>query len=63
MKAKFGSSDKKDQEEADKDDLMWEDIMRQVDQDACGDITFKEFKDNMNKVLKVKIGSIHGQAK
>ena len=63
LKANFGSSDKKDQEEADKDDSMWEEIMRQVDLDACGNITFKEFKDNMNKVLKVKIGSIHGQAK
>jgi hypothetical protein len=42
---------------------MWEDIMRQVDQDDCGDINFKEFKENMNKVLKIKIGNIHEQSK
>jgi len=40
LKSKFGNTDNKDQEEADKEDLMWEDIMRQVDQDACGDISF-----------------------
>jgi calcium-dependent protein kinase len=40
LKSKFGNTDNKDQEEVDKEDLMWEDIMRQVDQDACGDISF-----------------------
>ena len=43
----------------DKDDLLWDDIMRQVDQDDCGDITWVEFKNNMNKVLKIKLGNLH----
>jgi hypothetical protein len=30
---------------------MWDDIMKQVDEDDCGEITWIEFKENMNKVL------------
>lgn len=49
--------------DGDKDDQLWDDIMKQVDQDDCGEITWSEFKTNMNKVLKIKLGSLHGQKK
>ena len=44
------------QTEADKDDKMWDDIMKQVDKDNCGDINWTEFKVNMTNVLKMKMG-------
>ena len=47
--------------DGDKDDQLWDDIMKQVDQDDCGEITWAEFKTNKNKVLKIKFGSLHGQ--
>ncbi len=42
---------------------MWDDIMEQVDKDGCGSITWNEFKNCMNKVLKVKLGKLHDNEK
>ena len=38
---------------------MWDDIMREVDTNGDGAITWKEFKNAMNTVLKVKLGRLH----
>ena len=38
---------------------MWNDIMREVDTNGDGVITWKEFKGAMNKVLKIKLGELH----
>lgn len=43
----------------DPEEKMWDDIMKQVDEDGCGSITWNEFKNCMNKVLKVKLGKLH----
>ncbi len=42
---------------------MWDDIMKQVDRDDCGAITWPEFKSSMSKVLKVKLGGLHDHKK
>lgn len=61
LKDKFPSAKEDPEYNQDKDEQMWDDIMKQVDQDDCGDITWIEFKNNMTKVLKIKLGSLHGQ--
>ncbi len=38
---------------------MWKDIMRQLDNDRCQNITWNEFKTVVLKVFKVKAGDIH----
>jgi len=48
-------------DEAGEDDKMWDDIMKQADLDGCGAITWGEFRANMTRVLKMKMGSLHGQ--
>ena len=42
---------KVDESELNPEEKMWDDIIKQVDEDGCGAITWDEFKECMIKVL------------
>jgi Ca2+-binding EF-hand superfamily protein len=42
---------KVDENELNPEEKMWDDIIKQVDEDWCGAITWAEFKECMSKVL------------
>jgi len=42
---------KVDENDFNSDEKMWDEIMKQVDEDGCGSITWDEFKECMSKVL------------
>ena len=60
LKAKFGSVEK-DKVNLEKEDLMWKEIMEEVDKNKDGIISWKEFKKGINNVLKVKLSKLHPQ--